>query len=130
MDVLQAREPADTGPRTAPALEVLLDGSRGDRVGAVRIRLPAGTSLPEHDHGASAAVVVPLTGQVALRSGTQRVELVPGALARLGVGERVGVDNPGVAEAVLVVLFAPPDFVHTLARQPPAPAAAGEHGEA
>lgn len=118
VDVLHAGAPAAADARIPPTLEVLLDGSRGEQVGAVRVRLAAGGSLPEHAHGASAVVVAPLAGQIVLRCGTQRAELTPGALAHIDVGERVALDNPGVVEAVIVVLCAPPDFAQTLTQLP------------
>ena len=45
-----------------PAAELLVDEQAGDgQLSAAHVRIPPGGSMPEHAHGESTALVVPLT---------------------------------------------------------------------
>lgn len=47
-----------------PVVEILTDTGAGHRqLAAVRVEIPAGGSMPEHDHGESETLVVPLEGE-------------------------------------------------------------------
>ncbi|MER6984163.1 cupin domain-containing protein, partial [Streptomyces carpinensis] len=94
----------------------------GDIDGAVvHVELPAGAAMPEHDHGASQIVLIPVAGSVELRhDGRVRTLTAGAAAAHIAVGERVGLANPGEEPASLVVVASPPAFARRLESWPPA----------
>lgn len=109
-----------------PSVEVLVGAggvAEGENLGAARVLIPPSGGMPEHEHGESEAMVVPQSGRVVIDGGGESQTLEPGAMALIGVGERVSLTNPSASEpASLLVFFAPPGFVKTLASWP----AAGE----
>ena len=74
--------------------------------------------MPEHDHGASQIVLIPLSGSVELcHDGTRRT-LSAGSAAHIATGERVSLVNPGTEPASLMVVASPPEFAGRLASWP------------
>lgn len=112
---------AHTAPvEGGPTAEVLVGGGDGGNLGAARVVVPPGGGMPEHEHGESEALVVPRSGRVVVRGEGGREEtLEPGAMALIGVGERVASTNPSDSEeAELLAFFAPAGFVGNLASWP------------
>jgi quercetin dioxygenase-like cupin family protein len=113
--------PMEGGPR----VEVLV--GEGDTEGAnlsvAHVLVPPGGGMPEHEHGESEALVLAQSGRVEIevQGGAGRETLEPGAMALIGVGERVRLENPSSSEpASLLAFFAPPGFVRAFASWPPA----------
>jgi quercetin dioxygenase-like cupin family protein len=79
--------------------------------------------MHEHAHGESEALVAVWGGRIEITTGDGGTEeLEPGAVAVIGIGERVRLENPSPSEpAELLVIFAPPAFVETLSSWPEAP---------
>lgn len=105
-----------------PTAEVLLGEGGGGGLGAARVVVPPNGGMPEHEHGESEALVVCWRGRVLIRGeGGEEETLAPGAMALIGVGERVALRNPsGSEEAELLAFFAPAGFVRALASWPSA----------
>lgn len=78
--------------------------------------------MPEHDHGSSAAMVLPLDQPVVMVDAREGVELEvgPGEVVTIPIGDLVEVWNRGEAEATIAVVFNPPDFIHQLDSWPAA----------
>jgi quercetin dioxygenase-like cupin family protein len=106
-------------PGGPTAATVILPGD-SDQVAAVHIEIPAGSGLPEHDHGASEIVLIPLSGAAELRHDGHARTLSAGIVAHVGRGERVSLANPGPEPASLMVVASPPEFVGHLATWPAA----------
>lgn len=106
-----------------PAVEVLL-GTREDApVGVVHVTVPAHGAMPDHDHGASSTLLIPLSGTARLIDAADRqdvTELRPGRIATIPVGRRVRLENPSDTEATLLVVLSPPDFIRQITGWPPA----------
>jgi quercetin dioxygenase-like cupin family protein len=96
-------------------VEVLLDGA-SRRLAAALVTVAAGAELPEHDHGGSDALLIPLTGRLLLSGRGGEATLTPGTVAFIATGERVSVQNPATSPASMVVCFAPTDFIDALQR--------------
>lgn len=110
------RAPLPAGPTVRP----LLGPDSGAPVAVLHVTLPAGGGMPEHDHGPSHVVLIPLHGRVRLlHEGTDH-DLRPGTATHIGVGERVSLTNPGPDHAELVVVASPPDFAAALSAWPTA----------
>lgn len=103
-----------------PTVRTLLSRDSGPPVGILHVTLPAGGRLPEHDHGPSHVVLIPLQGRVRLRHAGNDHDLGPGTATHIDVGERVSLANPGADPAELLVVAAPPDFAEAVAAWPPA----------
>lgn len=110
------RAPIPGGPTVAPLTPA---GSSG-QVAVVHVEIPAGGGMPEHDHGASEIVLIPLSGTAELRNGSQVQILSAGMAACIARGERVSLANPGPGPASLMVVASPPQFARRLAAWPPA----------
>lgn len=112
--------PVEGGPRA----EVLVGPgvrARGGNLGVARVVVPPGGGMPEHEHGESEAVVVPQSGRIVVGGREGRETLEPGAVALIGVGERVSLKNPSSSEpAELLAFFSPPGFVGALESWPAA----------
>lgn len=105
------RAPGASGPSAEP----LLTSSVSEAIGVVHLEIPAGVAMPEHDHGASQIVLIPLSGSLELRQGERRERLLIGTLAHVGVGERVGLANLEGVPATVLVVASPPQFVDRIA---------------
>lgn len=112
------RAPVPGGPTAA----LLITATKtSDQVAVLHVELPAGAGMPEHDHGASQIVLIPLAGSVELHHDGQARTLMAGmAAAHIAIGERVGLANPGTEPASLMVVASPPEFAGRLASWPPA----------
>ncbi|MBQ0825203.1 cupin domain-containing protein [Streptomyces tagetis] len=108
------RAPLAAGPIATP----LTAETTSDRVAVVHLELPAGGGLPEHDHGASEIVLVPLSGTALLRHGGKEHPLTPGTTAHIATGERVALTNPGDEPVSLMVVASPPEFAAHIASWP------------
>jgi quercetin dioxygenase-like cupin family protein len=95
------------------AIDVLLEGAP-EQLAAIHVTVKGGARMPEHDHGESDALLIPLTGQLILRGNVTEAQLTSGVIAFVAAGERVSVENPTTATASMIVCFAPASFVHAL----------------
>lgn len=94
-----------------PGAQSLLPAATSERVAVIHVQLPPGLGMPEHDHGPSEIVLIPVSGSVEVHHDGQFSTLTAGAAAaHIGVGERVGLANPGQETAHLLVVASPPDF--------------------
>lgn len=106
-----------------PLVEVVLGADDDSPVGIVHVSVAAGSGMPEHDHGASTVVLIPLAGTARLidvADDDRALQLVGGTITTIPVGRRVRLDNPGSVEAQLLVVVSPPDFAQRLAAWPAA----------
>lgn len=111
------RAPVPGGPTAA----LLTTAETSDRVAVLHVELPAGATMPEHDHGASQVVLIPVAGAVEVHHDGQARTLTAGtAAAHIAVGERVSLANPGAEPASLMVVVSPPEFAERLASWPQA----------
>lgn len=104
-----------------PSAEVLIGVDDDWQIGVASVSIPPGGGMPEHDHSSSAATLIPIDGTVQLIStsdGTS-LEVEPGAVATIPIGERVEVKNEGRTEVLVMVVFDPPHFTRQLASWPP-----------
>ncbi|WP_406446906.1 cupin domain-containing protein [Streptomyces sp. NBC_01613] len=101
-----------------PTAEVLIAPGISDQVAVIHMEIPAGGRLPEHAHGASQVVLIPLSGSVDLHHGDDQHTLLLGSAAHLDTGERIGLANRGPVPASLMVVVSPPDFAAHLAAWP------------
>jgi quercetin dioxygenase-like cupin family protein len=110
------RAPIPGGPTVAS----LTPASSSGQVAVVHVEIPAGGGMPEHDHGASEIVLIPLSGTAELRNDGQTQTLSAGMAAWIARGERVSLANPGPEPASLMVVASPPEFARRLAAWPAA----------
>lgn len=103
-----------------PVLETVIGARSGRPFGVLDVSVPPGGSMPEHDHGASEALLIPREGVLRLVDNGHVTELVPGTLATIPIGCRVRLENPGDEVARLFVVLTPPDFVAQLGNWPAA----------
>lgn len=101
-----------------PTAALLTPSGTSDQVAVFHLEIPAGGAMPEHDHGASQIVLVPLVGQVEVHHDGRSTLLSPGMTAYVGVGERVRLANPGTGPASVVVVASPAEFADRLASWP------------
>ncbi|XAS74962.1 Rieske 2Fe-2S domain-containing protein [Dermatophilaceae bacterium Sec6.4] len=98
-----------TTPSTTPGdptLDVLLDKiPAGGRLSITQVSIPVGSGLREHDHGDAEVVLIPIFGEVTVRSSSQRETLVPGRIALLPRGERVALANETREPATLIMVL-------------------------
>jgi quercetin dioxygenase-like cupin family protein len=103
----------------APTVEVLFGGAAGGSdVGVVRVGVPVGATLPEHDHSGSDVVLVPVLGTVEITAGGEVTTVGSGDAALIRKDERVALRNPGAWPAELLVAAAPTDFVDRIRSWP------------
>ncbi len=104
---------------TGPAAEILVDERpETGQLAAAHVVLPAGGAMPEHEHGESEALVVPLAGELVISSGNQHEKITPGVVGRLARGERVRLENQSSDPVSLLAVFAPGHFLPALASWP------------
>ncbi|MEH0421203.1 cupin domain-containing protein [Streptomyces sp. B21-083] len=103
-----------------PTAEALIAPGVSEQVAVVHVEIPPGGCLPEHDHGSSQIVLVPLSGTVELSHDGESRTLVAGSVAHIATGERVALANPGTEPASLMVVASPPQFAERLASWPAA----------
>jgi quercetin dioxygenase-like cupin family protein len=85
-------------------------------MGVARVVIPAGGGMPEHEHGSSEAMVLPLDHPVAIVDVAAKTEfgVGPGDVVTIPIGDLVEVHNRGEADATIAVMFNPPDFTRQL----------------
>ena len=103
-----------------PTVASLTPVGSSDQVAVVRVEIPAGGGMPEHDHGVSEIVLIPLSGTAELRNDGKAQTLSAGMAAYIACGERVSLANPGSEPAFLMVVASPPEFARRLAAWPAA----------
>lgn len=112
------RAPVPNGP----AIEIVIGADAGRPAGVLVVTVPGGGAMAEHSHGDSEAMLIPQSGRLRLidaADGTV-VELEPGVLATIPVGQRVRLENPTDEDARTLVVLTPPDFAAQLAAWPTA----------
>jgi quercetin dioxygenase-like cupin family protein len=92
--------------------------SCGAAVALLQVSLPAGTGMPEHDHGPSAVTLIPLSGRVQLGHHSNQRVLGSGMVAFIDVGERVSLSNPHTEHAALLAVITPADFAAAVSSWP------------
>jgi quercetin dioxygenase-like cupin family protein len=112
----QVRAPFPGGP----VAEVLI-GADGDwPLGVAIVTIPAGGGMPEHDHGSSRAMVLPLDGEVVMVDveGGSEHTASPGNVVTIPIGARVEVRNDGGRDVSIQVVFDPADFTRQIEAWP------------
>lgn len=105
-----------------PVASVVIGADAGRNAGLIEVTVPPGGAMPEHGHGASEVALIMRSGRarlVAVADGTV-TELSPDVVVTIPVGERVRLENPGDADARLLVVLTPPDFAATVQTWPEA----------
>lgn len=111
---LRRRAPVPGGPTAA----ILTHADTSSQVAVVHLEIPADGGMPEHDHGASEIVLIPLSGSVELWHDSKPRTVTTGMTAHVATGERVSLANPGPEPALLMVVVSPPQFAERLAAWP------------
>lgn len=114
--VPRRRAPVPGGPTAA----MLTDPDTSSQVAVVHLEIPADGGMPEHDHGDSEIVLIPLSGSVELWHRGEPRTLRTGMAGHIATGERVSLANPGPEPASLLVVVTPPQFAERLAAWPTA----------
>ncbi|MFS4091203.1 cupin domain-containing protein [Streptomyces sp. AF1A] len=110
------RAPVPGGPTAA----LLTTPGTSDQLAVLHVEIPAGGGMPEHDHGSSQIVLIPLAGSVEVHHDGQVRTLSAGMAAHIGTGERVRLANPGSEPASLMVVAGPPEFAGRVTTWPAA----------
>lgn len=100
------RAPLPGGPIATP----LIPAGASGQVAVVHIEIPAGGGMPEHDHGSSEIVLIPLSGSFDIHHDGQVRSVSAGTTVHIGTGERVRLANPGSESATVMVLASPPQI--------------------
>ncbi len=102
-----------------PTAQVLVDEqSASGQLAAAYVTIPAGGKMPEHAHGESTALVVPLTGELLIRSGQHEEKVAPGVVVLLDQGEQVSLSNETSQPVSMLGVFAPANFIGAVASWP------------
>lgn len=108
------RPPVPNGP----TVEILFGGD-GPDVGLLRIEVPPGAGMPEHDHGGSDIVLHTLEGSVVISKGDESIQVDVGDSAFIEKTEKVALRNPDEQRtAVVLVAAGPPVFVSAIRNWP------------
>lgn len=99
-------------------LETVIGARPGRPFGLLDVTVSARGAMPEHDHGASEALLILRSGALQLVEATCVTELVPGTVATIPVGCRVRLVNAGEEDAHLLVVLSPADFLVQLQGSP------------
>ncbi|WP_194904711.1 cupin domain-containing protein [Catenulispora rubra] len=114
----------DTVPRRrapvpgGPTAVTLTAPDTSAQVAVVHLEIPADGGMPEHDHGVSEVVLIPLSGSLELWHDGRPRTLAPGMTAHIAAGERVSLANSGSEPACLMAVVSPPQFAERLAAWP------------
>jgi quercetin dioxygenase-like cupin family protein len=114
----------DTAPRHrapvpgGPTAAMLTTPDTSSQVAVVHVEIPAAGGMPEHDHGASEIVLIPMSGSVDLWHDGKSRALSVGMTVHIATGERVSLANPGTEPARLMVVVSPPQFAARVAAWP------------
>ncbi len=123
MELVRAGEGTRRRPPApnAPTVEVLFGGDdRSPDVGVVRVSVPAGAAMPEHDHGGSDVVLIPVTGSVEISDTAKTISVGVGDAALVRKDERVSLRNPASSDVEVIVAAGPPKFVASIRAWPAA----------
>lgn len=123
MELIKAGEATRKRPPTpnAPTVEVLFGGDDGGPdVGVVRVSVPVGAAMPEHDHGGSDVVLSPVAGSIEITGGGESISVGVGDTALVRKQEKVSLRNAGNVVAEVIVAAAPPAFVGSIRAWPDA----------
>lgn len=107
----------DEGVRRAPRpggpiVSVLFGGDPdGPDVGVVRVEVPPGAGMPEHLHGGSDVVLLPVAGTVVISKGSESITVNTGDAVLVRKDEAVSLANHGSETAQVLVAAGPPNFV-------------------
>lgn len=102
-----------------PVAEVLIDEHAGaGQLGVAHVTIPPGGGMPEHTHGESTVLIVPLAGELLIASGEHQEKVTPGVVVLLDHSERVRLANQTSEPVCLLAVFAPAGFVRALASWP------------
>lgn len=112
--VPRRRAPIPGGPIAA----MLTTPGTSSQVAIVHLEILAGGTMPEHDHGPSEIVLIPLSGSIDLQHDGQLRTLSAGVTAHIAIGEQVSLANTGSEAACLMVVVAPPQFAERIAAWP------------
>jgi quercetin dioxygenase-like cupin family protein len=105
----------------APTVKVFFGGDDdGPDVGVVRVTVPVGAAMPEHDHGGSDVVLTPVTGSVEITGNGESIVVGVGDSALVGRDEKVALRNAGDVVAELIVAAGPTNFVAAIRAWPDA----------
>lgn len=114
-DALVRKPPVDG----APTITILFGGDPGGpAVGVVQVEVPPGGRMPEHRHGGSDVVLVPVAGTVTISKGTESITVNTGDAALVSKDEAVSLANGGAEPARIVVAAGPADFVAQIRQWP------------
>ena len=109
------RPPVPNGP----TVEILFGGEpEGPDVGVVRVTVPPGGGMPEHDHGGSDVILLPQVGSVEVTEGGTTLPVGPGDALFIDKSDRVSLRNPGTTDAEVLVAVAPSMFVSAIRAWP------------
>lgn len=113
MELCRQGEGLQRSPRQGgPVVTVLFGGDPGGPdVGVVRVDVPPGGGMPEHTHGGSDVVLVPVEGTVVISQGSESITVETGSAALVRKDEAVSLANPGEETAQVIVAAGPADFV-------------------
>ncbi len=114
--VTRQRAPMPGGPIATP----LIPAGTSSQVAVIHIEIPAGGGMPEHDHGDSEIVLIPLSGSFDIHHDGKIQSVSVGNTVHIGTGERVRLANPGTESATVMVLASPPQFAERVASWPAA----------
>jgi len=102
-----------------PTAQVLVDEqSASGQLAAAYVTIPAGGGMPEHAHGESTALVVPLTGELLIRSDQHKEKVASGVVVLLDQGERVSLSNETSEPVSMLGVFVPAGFIGALSSWP------------
>lgn len=96
-----------------PRVQALLGGSGESELAAAQVRIPPGGSMPEHSHGDSEALVIPVAGELVISDAEQEHVLSVGEIVYVPRGDRVRLENRGDQPASMIAVFTPPAFIKT-----------------
>lgn len=89
-------------------VEALIDRTpESGGLAVTTVVIPPGEAMREHDHGGSAALLIPLDGRIAVTSGTQRQDLSRGIVALVDREERIALSNQTNELFTMIVVFTP-----------------------
>lgn len=104
-----------------PTAEVLFDDeAAAGQLGVAHVQIPPGGGMPEHAHGDSVALLVPLTGEVVIAGGDQQERVAQGVVVLIDRGERVRLANETSESVSALAVFVPAGFVRALSSWPAA----------
>lgn len=113
-------EPRRQAVPGGPIAEVVIGADADVGVGVVDVTVPAGAMMTEHTHGDSTTLLIPQAGSMRLIAADDDavIELEPGVMATIPIGQRVRLENPGTTDGRMLVVLTPADFATAVATWP------------